>query len=315
MPVSKEAFTLSAMSQHWNKGIKFIADGTQAALVNWAAGGKSSLAFRAGLEAFSKYRKGYIVWNTELALGYGSIKQKDDLYAQKTDDRIDLTSSFSRTLNPYISTTAMFNFRSQFANGYSGTNADRKKISSFLAPGYIVLSLGSTFHPSQLFNLFLAPISGRFTIVKDTLLSKSEAYGVDKNESVRGDLGAYLKMIFEKERFTLALLKNVSIRAIASMFLNYLPNTKLNEENEKEHNGFAINLENVITFKVNDYINCNFSLYLIYDQAVRFPEVLPNGRTIREAKVQLKEILGVGFVYDFASLINRRDKKKKLAYN
>lgn len=310
-PIPKEAFTLSSMSQRWDKGINFFADGTQALLHNWAAGGKSSLSFRVALEAFSKYRKGYIFWNTNLALGYGAIKQTDALFSQKTDDRIELTSALSRTLNPYISATTMFNFRSQFVNGYSSTTASRRKISAFMAPGYVILSLGATFHPSQLFNLFFAPVSGRFTFVRDSLLSKQGAYGVAKGKIVRNELGSYLKLAFEKDNFTLAVLKNVSVKSTLSMFINYLSNNNPNNDNPRKYNGFALNFENTFTFKVNQYINCNISLYMIYDQAVRFPEKLPNGKVINEPKLQLKEILGIGFVYDFANLIKKSERNKK----
>lgn len=307
-PSIKEAFTLSAMSQHWGKGIKLLADGTQALLHNWAAGGKSAFSFRTLIDAFSNYRNGYIVWDAELSLGYGAIKNTGDYFSQKTDDHINLTSSISRTLTPYVSSTLMFNFRSQFFNGYSGKGLNRQKTSSFLAPGYIVLSLGGTFHPSQLFNLFLSPMSGRFTIMRDSVLSKAGAYGLNKGDNLRSELGAYLKLVFEKEHFTIVILKNVSIKTMASVFLNYIPSNQLTENNRRAYNGFAFNLENTITFKVNDYINCNFNLSMIYDQAVRFPEKLPDGKIVNEAKFQLKEILGIGFVYDFTGLINKIGK-------
>lgn len=294
LPVKTGSVSLSVKPTRWNKSLRTVLGGTQTTLVNWAAGGASSISTYGSIEANANYQEGYLTWTNNLMLGYGVLRSHNNIFASKTDDRIDFVSSVNRILNPYHSVTNMFNLRTQFANGYTNAQADRQKISSFFAPGYLLLSAGWTFHPTRMFNVFASPTSGRFTFVRDSALSNKGFYGVDKGKKVRPEFGFFLRMFFEKENFSITIARNVSIQTTFEMYWNYLNSQK----------AFMFNLENLLTFKINEYINCSLNVRLLYDQAVKFEETLADGSKREVAKLQWKEILGLGLTYDFSRLLS-----------
>ena len=76
-------------------------------------------------------------------------------------------------------------------------------------------------------------------------------------------------------------MKNVSFTTKIDLFSNYL----------KDPQNIDVNWENILALKVNKYISINVNTQLVYDADVK----INNGK----AKVQFKEILGVGISYNF----------------
>ena len=67
---------------------------------------------------------------------------------------------------------ALFNFHSQFSKGYKYNNDGTKDLlSNFLAPGYVLLSLGLDYKPAKGLSIFVSPITSRWTIVTNDSLS------------------------------------------------------------------------------------------------------------------------------------------------
>src|SRR4030043_427071 len=52
-------------------------------------------------------------------------------------------------------------------------------ISKFMAPGYINLSIGMDYKPSENFNVYFGPLSGKVTFVLDDTLSHYGAFGLE----------------------------------------------------------------------------------------------------------------------------------------
>ena len=72
----------------WKTGIVSSINFAQTALVNWSAGGESSVAFNGMVSAFAKYKNLTSEWNNTLDVGYGLLQQGDKKFI-KTDDRFD----------------------------------------------------------------------------------------------------------------------------------------------------------------------------------------------------------------------------------
>ncbi len=126
---------------------------------NWAEGGESSLSGSAWLNV--KVTHEWKKFNSErnLILGLGVLRtQERDL--RKTEDKIDYTSTFGYKAYNKWNYTTMVNFKSQFTNGYRYPD-DSTLISTFMAPGYLTLSLGLQYKPSDNFSIFISPASGR----------------------------------------------------------------------------------------------------------------------------------------------------------
>jgi len=183
--------------------------------------------------------------------------------------------------------TAMLGFNTQFAEGYDNPGEeDRMKISNFMSPGYLNLSLGMDFKPSDAFSLYLSPLAGKFTFVLDEELSAIGSYGLDPGQKTRAELGAYIKMTYNRE-----ILKNVSLDTRIDLFSNYFTGAQY----------IDVNWDLLLTFKINKYLSATLLTQLIYDYDIKFGEDTTGDGEYDtfSAKVQFKELFGLGLSYTF----------------
>lgn len=259
---------------------------SQLSLTNWAAGGENSISGNALINLSANYETDKTSWENKLILGFGLIKQGNDP-TRKSDDQINLSSKLGLKAYEKWLYTAMLGFNTQFAKGYDNPGEDdRMKISNFMSPGYLNLSLGMDFKPSDAFSLYLSPLASKFTFVLDEDLSASGSYGLDPGQKTRAELGAYIKMTYNKE-----ILKNVTLETKIDFFSNYFTNAQY----------IDVNWDLLLTFKINDYLSASLLTMLIYDYDIKFGEdTTGDGEydTFSE-KVQFKELFGLGLSYTF----------------
>lgn len=297
----KKIRTISTDTIHgWRKGGVIVLNLAQTSLTNWAAGGENSVAANGLFSVFANYKKDKIAWDNSLDIGYGFIKQGKN--SKKTDDKIDILSKFGKEAFKNFYYAALLNFKTQMAAGYHYPN-DSIKISNFLAPAYLIGALGMDFKPNGYLSVFLAPITGRITIVNDQRLADAGEFGVKKaifdsngnlishGEKTRTEFGGYLRMIYSKNDFKNEFFKNVSFTTKIDLFSNYLKNPQ----------NINVSWETQIALKVNKYLGVNINTHLLYDDATKF-SFDKNKDGIIDAtgpRTQFKEILGVGFSYKF----------------
>lgn len=279
-------------TQGWKTGGVVGFNFAQTSLINWAAGGENSLAINGMFSGFANYKKGKSVWDNTLDIGYGLIKQGSEDF-KKTDDKIDFLSKYGQEAFNNFYYAALFNFKTQMTPGYNYPDFTNK-ISDLFAPAYITLALGMDFKPNAYFSAFVAPLTAKFTFVTNTELSDIGAFGVNPGETVKSEIGGYIRAIYSKNDFKAELLKNVSFTTKIDLFSNYIDNPQ----------NIDVNWEVLLAFKVNKYLNVNFNTQLIYDDDIMIQNDR-NGNGIIEAGegsrslVQFKEIFGVGFSYKF----------------
>jgi hypothetical protein len=267
----------------WKTGGMIMLNFGQTSLTNWAAGGENTVSGNSLFNFFANYQKGTFTWDNTIDLGYGILKQGSQ--NRKSDDRIDFSTKFGKmaTKNWYYS--GLLDFRSQFTAGYNYPN-DSVKISNFFAPAYIVTAIGMDYKPNKTFTAFIAPITGKITIVGDQDLADAGAFGVDKAEYINGvktkdgknfrqEFGGYVRVAYQND-----IMTNVNLSTKLDLFSNYMKNPQ----------NIDVNWQVLVSMKVNKYISATFSTQLIYDDDTKI-EGSP--------KVQFKEILGVGFSYKF----------------
>jgi hypothetical protein len=255
----------------WKKGGFIGLTFNQASLSNWAQGGENSVALSSTLNLFANYLKDKIDWQNSIDLAYAMVQTGSDAL-KKSDDKIDFTSKYSRKFADHWLYGILFNFKSQFAEGFNYPN-DSMIVSKFFAPAYITLSPGLTWKPLEYFEVLVSPATAKWTFVNDNLLSDVGAYGVDPGESTRFELGAYLNMKFKKD-----ILENVNYTMKLELFNNYIDEDKDNVKN------VDVNWENALQMKINKYLTASIYAQLIYDADV-------------VEKTQFKETIGVGFGY------------------
>ena len=266
----------TAHKQGWKTGGLFTLNVAQGSLSNWQGGGdKSSFSAVGFLNLFGILKQGKNLWQNNLDLGYGYINTTS-LGSRKSDDRIDLLSKYGYQVSSKWYVGALFNFRSQFADGYTYekdvNGAEVKTLTSkFMAPGYILLSPGFDFKPNSAFSLFLSPLTERWIIVNDALLSALGAYGVDPGKKSKNELGAFLSATLNKN-----VMENVTFKSRFDAFSNY----------KHDPQNVDIFWTNILALKVNNYLSANIALdFLFDDDAI--------------ARLQLRQLLGIGFSAKF----------------
>lgn len=276
-------------TQGWKKGGVFALNLAQTSLTNWAAGGQNSFAVNGMLSTFANYKRDKTVWVNSLDLGYGLLKQGNAGY-RKTDDKFDFLSKYGYEAFKSFYYAALFNFKTQMAQGnkYNADNS-KTKISNLFAPAYLTVALGLDYKPSAYFSAFIAPLTGKITFVTDKELSDAGSFGVKPGEKTLSEFGGYLRAIYTKNDFKSEFLKNVTFTTKIDLFSNYI----------KKPQNVVVNWETLIAFKVNKFLSANINTQLIYDDKIRVPVVRNGEPASIGSLVQFKEILGVGFSYNF----------------
>ncbi|MCR5645857.1 MAG: DUF3078 domain-containing protein [Bacteroidales bacterium] len=290
-------------SHNGNIGLNF----SQSSYTNWAPGGQNTLAWLGTINYNINYIKGNFKWDNSLGLALGYSIFDFDKKPIKTDDRIEFTSLAGLKATEKLNYSLELAFRSQFARGYDYKVDSTNYTSKWLAPAYITLGLGMEWVPNEHFSVNFAPLTGRITIVNDSLLASQGAYGVneldkydevthlythDSKKMVRYEFGARLAA---KMKYT--IFENVDFESKLELFSNYL--------NHPQY--IDVDWQNLLVLKVNSWLNCNIGTHLVYDYDIKFPvydaagepQIDPNtGTTLMTtgSKIQFKEVLAIGFL-------------------
>ena len=253
---------------------------------NWAAGGDNSLSGNALVKLSADFDDGKKNWDNDLILGFGLIKIGSDP-TRKSDDQLELSSKFGYKAAEKWFYSALFSFRTQFAQGYDNPGeVDRLTISNFMSPAYLNIALGMDYKPNEHLSLFLSPISTKFTFVLDEELSAAGTYGLDPGQTVRGEFGAYVKFAYKQE-----ILKNVGLDTKIDLFSNYFDNPQY----------IDVTWDLLLTFKINEFLSASLMTQLIYDYDIKFGFDSTGDGEIDsfESRVQFKELFGLGLTYSF----------------
>jgi hypothetical protein len=261
---------------------------SQLSLTNWAAGGENSVAGNAIVNLSANYlnEASKVSWTNDLIMGYGLLKQ-GETPVRKSDDKIDFASKFGYRASKKWYYSGLLSFKTQFDIGYDKPAEEtRKKISNFMSPGYLNLSLGMDFKPNDEFTILLSPVTGKMTLVLDDDLSTAGAFGVDPGKQIRGEFGGFIKIAYAK-----AFSDLITLKTKIDLFSNYLENPQY----------IDINFDFLVNFKLTEYISASFVSQAIYDRDILF-EFDDNDDGIAEGtepRVQFKQLFGLGLTYSF----------------
>jgi len=291
---------------YWKKGAQTSLTFSQTSFTNWVGGGTNAVAFNAYLGLFANYKKGKTTWENSIDLGYGLVDQEGTGF-RKSDDRINLTSKYGRKIKKTLYWSAMIDFRTQFAEGFTfSEDGSSERISDFMAPAYILLSSGLEWKPAaaDYFYVFYSPATGKFTIVNNGALADAGAFGVDParfndtgmkledGKRFRSEIGTFLKLRFKKD-----VAKNVNFDSKLELFTGY----------DDSFGNVDVNWENILLMKVNSWLSVNFISQLLYDDDIDTIEIDETTKDEKNLgpKVQFKQIFGVGVAFSVG------DKKAK----
>ena len=267
------------INQVWKKGGIFSLNLSQGSLSNWAAGGDEfSLSLNAILSAYAFYKKDKHSWDNTVDINFGFLRTTS-LGNRKNDDRFDIWSKYGYALSKKWNAAALFNFRTQFANGYTYSGTDKTFSSSFLSPAYLLLGLGLDYKPTENFSVYISPVTTRWVIVNDDTLSAKGLYGVTPGKNTREEFGAFLSAQFIK-----ALSKAVVYKGRLDLFSNY-------KHNPEKIDVFMTNLFSV---KLSKVLAATWNVDFVYDDDVRL-----FGDDGKSPAWQIKSLVGLGVLVKF----------------
>jgi hypothetical protein len=287
----------------------------QGFLHNWAAGGEVASMQVDGLFSGNitrLYHKS--VWSNTLDANYSLFYAYSNRFVpRKIDDRIDFTSKYGRridTTNFFL--TALFNFKSQFTNGYdySVPEWDRTSTSKFLSPAYLTLALGAEYRRGTALSLFFSPLAARVTLAQKyyTTMNPEGAFGIEFNKTARFELGALFSGRWQ-HNFT----PNIMYKTRVDFYANYLAKDKKDAAGNivKKDNPGNIDWlwDNLIQVKLSKYFAATLAVTAIYDNDIPYDNTyvdLASGLNVDKDEPgtglgwwQIKQVMTLGFTYRF----------------
>lgn len=270
-------------TSYWKKGGMISISFSQTSLTNWSGGGDNAISTNSQLNLFANYNKGKNSWENKLNLEYGLVKQGDE-GVRKSIDKLEYFTKYGYKNGGHWFYTALFDFKTQFAKGYnysSEEGVDDVKISNFLAPAYMNLSIGMDYKPSEVFSAYISPVTGKMTVVNDDDLSDKGAFGVDPGDKFRSEFGAFSKLSLNKD-----IMENVNLKSTLDLFTSY----------SDSFGNIDVTWEVLLNMKINSFLTATVNTSLVYDDDIDYYDVEGNNRGPR---IQFKEIVGVGLAYKF----------------
>ncbi len=265
---------------------------SQVSLTNWVAGGENTISGNGHYGFGSSYNKGNNSWENTFDIAYGQTRQGSAKNI-KNDDRIDVSSKFGRKASKAWYYSVLASFKTQMFPGYNYPN-DSTIVSDWLAPGYLGLSVGMDYKPSDKLSIFMSPVSGRLTIVQRQDLANTGSYGVKgavydqsgnmikKGEHYLYEAGGLVRILLTQPIIKTKLVWNSKLE----FFTNYI----------KDPQNIDVNWENTVEAKLNSWLTARFFMLAIYDDNARIGKDT-NGDGVDDRftpKIQIKEIFGLG---------------------
>lgn len=272
----------------WDKVNEFGLTVNEVSFVNWNAGGDNSISTLARFRFERNYKFRYLNWDNEAHFRYG-MNAQEGRKLRKTDDQIRLASTISFRKDTITSWYYSFkaNFNTQFSNGFKYPDRETP-ISRFMAPGYVFVGLGISYiPPKDKFNLYISPLTMKSTFVLDENLSNQGAFGVTAGKRTFMELGFLVTNTWERQIF-----QNVMMNHRLNLYTDYV----------QSFGNIDVDWEMHFNLKVNQYLSANIGTHILFDDDVKFDERLAEDGTVLHpgsSRIQFKQILGVGLVYNF----------------
>ena len=253
---------------------------------NRAASAENSVARNLYLNASANSKQDSWSWDNALITDFGKTFTTSNKWL-KSIDKLNFSTKIGRSLSKHWSVSALGDFLTQFARGYASENNPNiegnkdKYISTLLAPGYLTLAIGADYKPNDDFSLLLSPVTGKMTFVLDSRLSDAGAFGVKPGKKALAEIGALAVANYKRK-----LAENINLVTKLTLFTPY---------NESFGN-IDVNWDMMIAFKINKSLTTTLTTNLVYDDDIKTVDLQGNKRG---AKVQFREVLGLGLAYSF----------------
>jgi hypothetical protein len=195
-------------------------------------------------------------------------------------DNLNFDSKLGHQITEKLYYAALLDFKSQFADGYKYTDDSKELISKLLTPSYLNLSVGLDYKPNSHIAVYYSPVAGKLTMVTDTAFSVK--YGIDPGKKVKPQLGSILKVNVDYKFFE----DKVTFKSVLDLFTAY----------DDSFGNIDVNWDVLIGYNLTKLLTLTFQSTLKYDDDIK---TVDSDGNPHGAKVQFKEMVGVGLSYKF----------------
>ena len=288
-------------AKHWKFTGMVGLNASQTALFNWAAGGDNNITGFLYANMTLSFKKNKWTWDsnldTELGETFSSALKPQ---WRKANDKINFTTKGGFQMHPKFYLTLLGSFRSQYRPGYNYLNdeeGNKELISKWISPSYTDLALGIEYRPNDIFTIGVFPLAGRMTTCKEESLRPN--YGL----SLRED-GTYKPVMLNmglriNGGINYTLVENLKIISTLTLFTPYTARIH-DKVNGQPFGNFDVDWDFAISYSFFKVLSVSLMTSLKYYDKVMIDG--PAWRNYSEgprARVQFKEVLGLGIGYSF----------------
>lgn len=250
---------------------------------NWYQGGNSNLNAILNVLYNVKLNQKFhpnLIFETSVQYKLGVNNAPDDsIHAYNiSEDLLQINSKFGLKAAKHWYYSITMQFKTQLLNSYHTNSEDLT--SSFLSPGELNLGVGMTYNyenPKKTLNFSAAisPLSYNLRTCINSRLNP-ETFGIEAGRHTVSDIGSSAELTLKWK-----IAYNIEYFSRMFIFTNY--------------SYVQADWENTITFNINKFLSTRIFAHLRYQSdAERMPDTRWN-------KLQLKEILSIGFAYKFSN--------------
>lgn len=263
---------------------------------NWAAGGNNNGNGILATNLKLAYKKDKISWETTFDSDYGWMWTPSTAFKwRKSNDKIIFSTKFGWEFHKTWYLTVMAGFKSHYHDGYEYKIGDDKvEVKNYaynwLSPSYSDLSVGIDWKPNDIFTIYLSPIAGRITTVinnDDTLHTLHAKYGVPEDMTYKAELGASFKA-----GVNYSPIKGLKIISTLTLFTPYI-------SAKGKFGNIDVDWDLAISYQFWKVLNVSLGTSLKYYDGVNIEWIDKNDVVHNSARIQFREIIGLGIGYSF----------------
>lgn len=270
--------------KHWPKSFGAALQFSQAYISpNWYQGGINNLNMLLNLNYNVKlnqqFHPNYLAeFNAQYKLGINNAPD-DSIHAYNiSEDLLQLNSTFGYKAANHWYYTVNAMFKTQILNAY-GSNSRILK-AALLSPGEFNAGIGMTYNMSNKNGTFtldasISPLSYNMRMCLNHKLDPTK-FSIDAGHKTKSTYGSNIEC-----KISYKITNNISLKSRLFAFTNY--------------DRFYADLENAMVFEINKFLTTQLFVNLRYDT-----DTPPSEDGWH--KLQLKEILSLGFAYKFSTI-------------
>jgi len=284
-PMAPTIAAADVKKRHWIRTFNASLQFSQAYVSpNWYQGGNNNLNMLANIYYNVKLNPEYhpkLLFETTAHYKLCMNSAPDDSIHNYSisEDLFQVNSTFGLKAAKrwYYSLTCQFN--TQLLNSYPSNS--REVRASFLSPAELTVGLGMTYNYANTkktvtFDASIAPLSYNMRICRDRRIDPA-IYNIDNGRRVQNNFGSSAEL-----KFFWKLTYNISYTSRMFAFTDY--------------DSAQADWENKLAFEINRFLTTQIYAHVRYDSST------PPCDSEKWKKLQVKEILSIGFAYKFSSI-------------